>query len=60
MGSYTDRTDSEQDAKDLDQLREGVSKAKKGLSDGRIETVAEPDPEPKKPKSKLKRRTIEK
>lgn len=59
MGNMTDRTDTPQDAKDLDQLRQGASRAKEELAKGRIEDTPEPEEKPK-PKTKVKRRKMTK
>ncbi len=53
MTIFTDRTQSEDEEKEMKQLKEGVDKAKGRLQEGREPTpIEEPEPKPKPKKGK--------
>ena len=53
MSIFNDHTSSDEEAQEMDQLKDGVQKAKQRLQDGReLEAVEEPKPKPKKGKGK--------
>ena len=59
MPNLTDRTDRPEDAEAMDELKQGVAKAKERLQRGRMEPEPEPEPKPKA-KPKKTRRTVTK
>lgn len=55
MSIFNDHTSSDEEAQEMDQLKDGVKKAKDRLQEGREQQPIEEEPKPKS-KSKAKKR----